>query len=127
MWAPTEARNRILHDSRFNLLLLFRVRVVQALSVPRPDADDALYAAWSLFQSQTTQSTEFMLVRHCPLGATQFQRRELLTAACLTEISVHFIIRRSWVKRGDAGAAISAGLIRGGYVLQSRPGSSWHH
>ena len=41
------------------------------------------------------QSTEFMLVRPYPLGATQFQRRELLTAACLTEISVHFIIHRN--------------------------------
>jgi hypothetical protein len=95
MCAPTEARNRILHDSRFNRLLLFLVRVVQAMSVPRPDAEDALYTAWSLFESQITQSTEFMLVRPCPLGAAQFQRRELLTATCLTEISVHFKIRRS--------------------------------
>jgi len=63
--------------------------------VPRPHAEGALYTAWSLFESQITQSTEFMLERPCPLGAAQFQRRELLTAACLTEFSAHFIICRS--------------------------------
>jgi hypothetical protein len=42
----------------------------------------------------------------------------LPTAACLTEISIYFIIRRSWAKKVGACATVNSGIHQGGYAYE---------